>query len=407
MTEWLLWAGLSAALSEFCANRVVNSLRKDFQWLITAKDKRPKLDINGLKKFWAYSFDPELGWVRQPNSGGEETKGSVGAVAGHDNRSSFNINSRGARNNPGHEDLPRTISTYGDSFAFCRQVNDDQTWQWYLSRLTRTNVLNFGVGNYGLDQGLLRLKREYEGNKTEIVLLAVVPETIVRILNVWKHYFEYGNTFGFKPRFFLSENGLRLFRNPVDTEDKFINLEKYLPEIQEADYFYKAKFKKDMITFPYILSLFRSPRRNIPLIYTLLMRRVLRKVGKQYDRPWEIILKENKRCCISLYRNKSAVDLMIAILKEFLDFGKEKGFIPVFVLLPYQADVEYTRKKGVIYYEEFVRRASDIVRTIDTMPGLLEVNESIYINDYYGGHLNECGNEIVASILYEQLRSIN
>ena len=71
--------------------------------------------------------------------------------------------------------------------------------------MTQTNVLNFGVGNYGMDQAYLRLKREYDKNRTEIVILAVVPETIVRVLNVYKHYYEYGNTFGFKPRFILSK----------------------------------------------------------------------------------------------------------------------------------------------------------------------------------------------------------
>ena len=37
------------------------------------------------------------------------------------------------------------ISCYGDSFTFCRQVNDDETWEHYLSKKLKTNVKNFAV----------------------------------------------------------------------------------------------------------------------------------------------------------------------------------------------------------------------------------------------------------------------
>ena len=122
------------------------------------------------------------------------------------------------------ENLGSKISCYGDSFAFCRQVNDNETWEHYLSKSFHDNVLNFGVGNYGIDQAILRLKRDFPKNPTEIVILCVVPDTIRRILNVWKHYFEYGNTFGFKPRFILDNNELKLIKNPIDENKKF---EKY------------------------------------------------------------------------------------------------------------------------------------------------------------------------------------
>ena len=78
-------------------------------------------------------------------------------------------------------------------------------------------MLNFSVGNYGVDQSLLRLKREYAKNKTKIVILAVVPETISRIQSMWKHYSEYGNTFGFKPRFVIVDDKLTLLKNPIDS----------------------------------------------------------------------------------------------------------------------------------------------------------------------------------------------
>jgi hypothetical protein len=64
------------------------------------------------------------------------------------------------------------------------------------------HVLNYGVGNYGFDQALLR----FEKNKhiqLEITIIGIVPETINRINSIWKHYLEFGNIYGFKPSFFI------------------------------------------------------------------------------------------------------------------------------------------------------------------------------------------------------------
>ena len=100
-------------------------------------------------------------------------------------------------------------------------------------------MINFGVGNYGVDQALLRLKREFSKHPTKIVIMGVVPETICRIVSVWKHYYEYGNTFGFKPRFYLKNNNLNLIENPIDEKNKFEKYQNYLDEIKRYDFFYE------------------------------------------------------------------------------------------------------------------------------------------------------------------------
>ena len=104
--------------------------------------------------------------------------------------------------------------------------------------------MNFGVGNYGVDQAIIRLKREFPKNKTKVVILTVVPETISRILSVWKHYYEYGNTFAFKPRFIIKNGDLELIKNIVDTKEKFSKYYEFIDEIKKYDYFYKRKFQK-------------------------------------------------------------------------------------------------------------------------------------------------------------------
>jgi hypothetical protein len=49
-------------------------------------------------------------------------------------------------------------------------------------------VGNYRVGNYGLDQSLLRLERELPQLEAEVVVMGVVPETVVRVQSYWKHF---------------------------------------------------------------------------------------------------------------------------------------------------------------------------------------------------------------------------
>ena len=134
---------------------LVVTLRKRFQWLITPKDEIPEIKKEALDKFLKHGYDPELGWVRKPNTRKVEYGRYTVSEKNTQNdmkigETMYHINDDGARLNTGHVDLPETVSCYGDSFAFCRQVNDDETWEWYLSELTKTNVLNWGVGNLSL-----------------------------------------------------------------------------------------------------------------------------------------------------------------------------------------------------------------------------------------------------------------
>ena len=234
--------------------------------------------------------------------------------------------------------------------------------------------------------------------------MGVVPETIVRVLGVWRHYYEHGNTFAFKPRYVSSKNGLRLIPNLIDKPKKFSDLHKYLDEIRTNDYFYHRKFKRNMLSFPYVLSFIRRPQRHFSLIYALLLDKLYSAMGQSSSLAWEIILRDNQKYCVNLYNDIEVVDLLSLLIQEFVKFAKHKGFTPIFLLMPYRTDLEYFRNYGTSYYDEFVKNISDVVVTIDLTEKLLDKTETIYTNDYYGGHLNALGNKIVATELNNVLQ---
>ena len=388
---------------ELVFRSIIVFVNKKFQWLIIGKDEHPILSEDGLKKFIAHGYDSELGWIRKPNTKHDE-KCQNGI-------SMWNTNSKGARNNPGFENLNSKISCYGDSFTFCRNVNDNETWERYLSKLKETNVTNFGVGNYGIDQALLRMQREYQKNKTKTVILGVVPDTISRIVSVWKHYYEYGNTFGFKPRFIIKNNQLELIQNPIDEESKFHKFENYLDHIKENDFFYKNKFRKEMICFPYCVTVLKNVRRNFAIIYWILKIQSLKNSKKDFSKfewnPMKIIMRINLEWRIKLFQDKQTTTLLKKIVEEFLMFSQKNHFKAILMILPQKDDVNFI-KNNFHFYEKFLKELSNLnqLQVIDTTKDFLQVTnlDSLYSEkNEYGGHYSQQGNQKIASIISYEL----
>ena len=402
----LIWIPIIWSIVEIVIQLWVKLVNKKFQWLIISKDERPKLSKTGLKKFIHHGYDSELGWIRKPNTTNTEKNKNGEAF--------WSINSIGARTNPEFESQKSTISCYGDSFTFCRQVNDNETWEHYLSKLEKTNVKNFGVGNYGVDQSILRLEREFTNNQTDIVILAVVPDTICRIVSSWKHYYEYGNTFAFKPRFILKNDEIKIIKNIIDQQQKFDYYEKYLVDIQKFDFFYKQKFLKEKITFPYSFNIFRNMKRNFSILLWVTNIFFCRKLGKDIsDFEWEsmkIIMDINLKWRLKLFQNTDVITLFQKILERFSRYGLSENFVSIFIFIPQKDDIEFI-KKNYHFYKNFIDIINGIngIFFIDITEKFLKasnLNELYSDDNQYGGHLSKYGNKLVAEIIYEQLKTI-
>jgi len=373
-----------AGLEIFTAGSVY-WLQRSCQWLITPGDVNPEIDRNGLRRFIENSWDPHLGWVRKPDTSGQEN-GKDGTPC------LFHINSTGARVNPGYDDRPPGILVYGDSYAFARQVNDDQTWAHQLSARLDVNTVNKGVGNYGLDQALLRLEREFDETPAPVVVMAVVPETLGRVLGSWRHFSEYGNTFAFKPRFVLKDGRLTLSPNPMDTPEKFLEIESILPGLMASDPFYERKFKPDILRFPYLWHLWRSRRRNLPLMAAALADRFNADSRHAFCR----VMERNINLTAQLYGEPGPIDVMVAIIERFAQFVRTRGAEPVFLMLPQLYDLKHLRA-GDYYYAPLLEKIADTVTVIDLGPEFtaLDDDDAHYIDDRFGGHLSALGHRIV------------
>lgn len=386
-TALYIIAGVVAA--EAATFLLVNWLRQWCGWLITKRDLSPAINPEGLRRFIESGWDPELGWTRKPNTSKEER--------GAENRiTRYSIGPDSARVNPGFENASPAILLYGDSYAFARQVNDNETWAHFLSQSLGQNVVNKGVGNFGFDQALLRLEREQPEKTVRTVVIAVVPETICRVLSVWKHFSEYGNTLAVKPRFDLRPDGLTLIENRIRTPDDFNRLDEHLSFFKEADFFYRRKFSRDMIRFPYLFHVLRNARRNLPLMAAALAD----KVTGSKDRMMNQIMRNNIRLTAALYSENGPTALLDALIERYRSFAQTHGVRPVLIFVPQLHDLIYIRRYGH-YYQAFLERVrKGGLEVVDLAPVLLtRASDRLYVNDIFGGHLSVYGNRLVADAL--------
>ena len=387
----------------FIRNKILKA-NKIFQWMIVAKDERPNFSKNGLQKFFQHGYDSELGWVRKPLTEHEEI--------GKNGKTIWHIDKNGARNNPIIGFKEGKISCYGDSFTFARQVNDNETWNYYLSELTKTNIQNFGVGNYGIDQSLLRLKREIKKYPSDMVILGVVPDTISRILSVWKHYYEYGNTFGFKPRFEIIDGKLTLIKNLIDSKEKFFDYEEFLKEIQNNDFFYKEKFLKEIIKFPYSISILKNFSRNLRILQKLdkiKKNESSKKLIAQNFEAMKIIMARNLEWRIKLFKDENVSKLLKEIIQEYVRVSQKENFKAIFVFLPQKDDIIFI-KNNYHFYNKFVEeiRKIDHLVVLDITNKILKekkIDELFSEETEYGGHYSKYGNEIIAKMIYDEMRT--
>lgn len=386
-----LLAGL--AVTEGGLAVLVAWLRRGCPWLITRRDMTPPIDAAGLDRFMAHGWDTELGWIRKANTEHDEI--------GHRGiRTRYHIDEDGARVNPGFQDLKPFAVAYGDSYTFCRQVNDNQTWPHFLSQSLNANVCNKGVGNYGLDQALLRAEREAPAN-AKVLIMGVVPETICRVHSVWKNFSEYGNVFAFKPRFSLTKNGvLELIPNPVPSRDWFFRIPEILPRLKQNDFFFEKKFQRDILHFSYIWRLARTWSRNGPLIIAALKD----KMSNDGKRAFCQVMERNIDTTATLYSEPEPRALIEAITHRFAQTARDLGAEPVLLMLPQLYDLPRLRK-GDAYYRPFLEEMSKVIHVVDLGPVLVNDNNDSnnYIDDRFGGHLTARGNALVADTLHTYL----
>lgn len=303
----------------------------------------PHIGQSDLDKF--SSFDKELGWERQPN---ESRKKDTGHHRPDDEDgdtvvySTDQFGSRVCDINRGEGKY--SIATFGDSFCFCREVQDGETIQHYLSKELGVHVSNYGVGNYGPDQAFLRMQRRFEADSADYIVFILSDRTsIPRLGSMWKHYYEFGNTFAVKPKYKLEDGDMKLIPTPINNREEILRLEEYSEVLRKHDYHYEHWFKQHHVKSPYAQYWFEN-WLNLPHAMIVLAEYTLRDNAyfgplHQYIEPIKDDIRTKKRRCLApkiwQYRTRLEVefaDLFCELMQEYSKFARKHDATPI--LLP-------------------------------------------------------------------------
>lgn len=150
--------------------------------------------------------DEKIGWGFKPNSESREITSDFDVV--------YSINSKGIRDKEiSFEKLPEEfrIIALGESTVFGWGVNYGKRFSEIIEQiLDNTEVINMGVGGFGMDQSFLQLERDGFKFNPDLVILFLFDDFIERCKDVIRDWGE------FKPRFVLNEDKVDLVLQDLD-----------------------------------------------------------------------------------------------------------------------------------------------------------------------------------------------
>ena len=326
-------------------------------------------------------FSSKLGWTIKENGKGL----------------SYQANSSGIRSNKEYELKPPDnvlrISTFGDSFTHCNDVTNNETWQAILERInTDLEVINFGVGAYGLDQAYLRYLEEGLQYKSHIVFIGYMTADISRhVTTFWPFFFSETSVILTKPRFIIENDMLSLVPNPIQKLDDYnmmlLKPKEILQEIGINDFYYSKQYASSFFDF--------SPTVRLGKI----------TASRISDRFGERILVDGN------YNEKSeAFRITKKIFDKFHASVVNNNSIPFILIFPGKRDIiRYRTQKTKKYSHLLLYLNSKGYQYVDFMDVFCGGGKDYAIMKLFNnsGHYSSFANNLVAMRLHEYLKNHN
>jgi len=324
------------------------------------------------------SYHASLGWTVKPNS--KEGK--------------YQSNAQGIRANREYALKPSPdivrIATFGDSFTYGSEVENKDTWQENLMKMnSKLEVLNFGVGGYGLDQAYLRYQQEGIAFNPNIVLICLTSENIGRSINVFRPFY-YSKT-GLpltKPRFIIKNNQLTLLKNPFQKLQDYNLLiqpnNTILSTLGKNDEYYQYNYYKGIFDF-------------LPSV------KLIKILGSFYHRSNYM---QHHATIAGFYNvHSEAYKILILIIEEFYAEVLNQNGTPLVIILPHRYDFQRFYRNQVPRHQPLINQLeNNKMHYIDLLNPFMKNKDFNDPNEVFGfQHYSLLGNKLVAKYILDYL----
>lgn len=210
------------------------------------------------------------------------------------------------------------VAAFGDSFVYGNEVKAHQSWPALLeTRTPEIEVLNYGVGGYGVDQALLRFLTEGSDLKPHVVVMGFVTDDLSRLTNVFRAFrsaYEWPLT---KPRYAIVGDELTFYPPPlthVTDYEAFLNGTRAITELGTHDEWYEPL-------------VYDNPAYDLSATVRLVSHLWIRLRGRYLD-PDRIFDGP-------VFNTQSeAFAIQMALFRQFVDSARYRDNAPLIVLLP-------------------------------------------------------------------------
>jgi len=338
-------------------------------------------------------------WLRMDERG----RDAVDPIVGWRYRAGFSngrnsINSHGLRSLREYEATAPAgvlrVAAFGDSFVYGNEVVDANAWASIVEVLfDDIELLNYGVGGYGLDQALLRYRSEGDALSPEIVLIGFIADDIRRVTNVYQRFASTRSGVFTKPRFMLEANDeLTLLPPPIrHTEDWVPILDDpgIVREWGEHDQWYEPL-------------VYDNPLYDYSALVRLLSTIWIRLENRYLD-PDRLFIGERFNESAEAYR------LQMEILKEFAQDVRANGAFPIVLVLPSRGELTaHLNGEPAVYAPLLDDLTAAGITHWDASEAFPEVPIGPRVNEWFapGGHYSPTGNRLVAAWLGPRLQAL-
>ena len=323
------------------------------------------------------TYHEVLGWAPRPGS-----RSANGM---------YSYNSQGIRSPlSSYSDRPAEgilrIALFGDSFTHGDDVPYEHSFGAVLEQMLNeagipAEVLNFGVGGYGIDQAMLRFKQQGAAFAPHLVVLGFQPENLKRNLNLLRPLYDPRSGLPFsKPRFILSGQNLSLINVPVLPPEKLVDTLRDFDdwELRPHEYFYdpvdfQTSWWQHSKLFATVVELKADPRNH-----WLLKRIIFQEGSEEQQVGWGVI-------------------------QAFEQEVAAAGSRFMIVHLPSHPEMELHAGLGRWTYQTFLDALDSLYDVVHPEAALIRAAGDGGFGEIYAGHFNEKGNRIIAEAIFAHL----
>jgi hypothetical protein len=280
------------------------------------------------------------------------------------------------------------IAAFGDSYVYCNEVTDAESWPAQIEAGWKGEVLNYGVGGYGADQAYLRFRDTAAQFDPDVVILGFTPMMATRAVSRYRRFQDPTDGPWFKPRFVLDGDALRLIPAPIATREdanRLVANPSSVAEFGRDDFWYNSA------VFEHGLYTRSATYRILACLWPAIWRRYF-----HHDRIYR---------GGTLNSQSEAFKVLALIFRDFAAGVKALGAEPRALMLPPRSDVNAHARGARVAYDTFRARIADLgMAVIDPVDALTSSPHPVEQLFAEGGHYSVTGNAVIAKVVADALR---